>query len=1106
MSSLNGAYFLFFSCLAVCAGQQQGDVRDLTANHSVAVLLTPEHPVTLRLDIPSIPGSAAEEVVLDAAVPDISYRMTTSDGTEVGSASVGTFGWTAIPFRVPESASLSHDIRMELKTETGADGFPGVRVRAELRSIPIQSLGENQLAARSFNSAQKLHRSLRAEDLRQAIGQYEKAADEWMDAGNPNSAALALGGKGESEIELSRYIDAMRTLNRALVLSGKNLYLRGWILHLSARVLFDQYLGKLAKGYAEEEMRMGEEVGDSGLISLARTDLTGVSFWLRENTMGEVAEQARSEAIASGVPETLALEQHWKGWIEEDDERIVSGMSELSKSAANFRRVGDSRNALDAVLEVATAVSLNGDSYSALATFLKLDPVVAASGNHMEYGTNLLNIGFQYHQLNNPKLAEFYDRKANTAYTSANVLFGRLLSHSFLCEAETPANEMASALHDCKLTIAFARQFDDASYLGIALYDVGLAERKTGSLTRAFADFREAASYSHIGKDPRWESKEHIELGELLEQQGKHQKALAEFELAESLSQGVADPASLLDAQYTVARWYMQDGQLAKADAELASALEKLEAARQVVSDNTLQASYFAAERKCYELAVELQMRQFDREPAGRADALALEMSERGRARGLLDSLAAKATLGARTGGEDEAGLWRAKMVVDRAFDRRLKLLVDTVAKRDLDTNSAELTQALGNLEVAEDTMHVDANRAVQSAATMTTAEIEQVSLTSDATFFEYALGDERSFLWVIGRGERKSYILPPRAQLESMVKQWRDLATSQERREPNARAKFEHLTDRLSCALLADAIEAGMTKMVIVPDGDLAMLPFAALPDNGCSSAPGEPLVVRHEIALTPSLSVFLSRKPATENETFHGEIAIVADPVFDAADSRAMALKIGTHKAGLPSEPAIDTETQLPRLINTGYEASAIQATVRQAAGDEQVFLAQGFDASVETVISPKIQGYRVWHLATHGVYDESVPEFSGLVFSLLGRDGNPRSGFLKAHDIAQLNIPAELVVLSACDSAAGEKVNGEGVMGIGYAFLHAGAKQVISTLWSVDDAQSKELMVAFYREYIRNGRDAAQALRQSQLAVMRHNPTPYYWAGFELTSAGK
>ena len=192
---------------------------------------------------------------------------------------------------------------------------------------------------------------------------------------------------------------------------------------------------------------------------------------------------------------------------------------------------------------------------------------------------------------------------------------------------------------------------------------------------------------------------------------------------------------------------------------------------------------------------------------------------------------------------------------------------------------------------------------------------------------------------------------------------------------------------------------------------------------------------------------------------------------------------------------------------MLNAGYEASAIQETVQKATGNKNVFLAQGFDASVETVLSPAMQGYRIWHLATHGVYDESMPEFSGLVFSMIGPDGSPRLGVLKAHDIARLNVPAELVVLSACDSAAGENVSGEGVMGLSYAFLHAGARQVISTLWSVDDARSRELMIVFYQEFMRNGGNAAEALRQSQLTVMRQhsNSAPYYWAGFELTSVG-
>lgn len=1100
MPSYLSGCLLFLSCLAVCAAQETQGVSVVAPRRPVAVLLVQGRAANLLIDSS---GSEAAEIVLDAAVPDISYRIIASDGSEIRSAFVGTFGWTVIPFRIPVAEEGSRNISIQLMTNTGAEGFPGVRVRVELRPTPFKALEANRRAARRFNSAQTLHRSLRAEDLRQAIALFNQAAYEWGRAGDQYGEALALGGEGESEIELSRYTDAKRTLDHALALAGTDVYLRGSLLHLVTRALLDQWLGQQAKGYAGEELRLAKEIGDMALIAMAQTDLACVAFWLRDPEMGELADQAREEAIAAGSPETLAWDLYWKGWIEEDEERAASAMRVLNSSEANFRRTGDVRNAWVAVQDIAQTLNDKGDFYSALTAFWKLDPVFRASGNTTEYNTNLICIGQQYRRLNRPKLAEMYYRRADNAFAGAHILFGRMVTHRELCETELSSNQIENAIQDCKLSLSFARQFNDENFIGIALFDVGLAERKAGTLTQALADFRESLKHSH---DLPYESKKHIQLGEILDQQGSHREALEEFELAESLSNGVADPTSQLEAQYAVANWYARETQYDKADAELDPALEKLEAARQLVSDDTLQASYFAAERKCYELAVELRMQEFDRDPTEGGNAHALEMNERSRARGLLDALNARRTLGAKTGGEAETRLMQAKLTVDRAFDHRLGLLVNGRAKRDLGASSAELTQALGDLQRAEDDAHLAAIHAPQSAQPITAAEIERASLGSNATFFEYALGQERSYLWVIGEGKLQSYVLPPRGQLENLSKQWRTLASGPERVGGSAGIKLKLLSARLSCALFADAVPLKTTRLVIVPDGELAMLPFAALPENGCSSTSGEPLVVDHEITLTPSLSVFLSHK-ADEKNDFRGEVAVVADPVFDAADPRAAASKIGVPKRDPHLAWGLENVAALPRLLNAGYEAKAILETVGKSSDKNHVFLAQGFDASVETVLSPAMRNYRIWHLATHGVYDESMPEFSGLVFSLVARDGSSRFGFLKAHDIARMDVRAELVVLSACDSAAGEIVNGEGVMGLSYSFLHAGAKQVISTLWSIDDLKSRELMIAFYKELMQNGGNAAAALRKSQLTLMRQHlsSAPYYWAGFELTSRG-
>src|SRR5579864_7461414 len=177
---------LFLSCLAVCAGQEPGQVQDLAAGNSISVLLTPERRATLRVDLKS---SHAEEIVLDAAVPDITYTIAASDGTEILSGRIATFGWVAIPM----SAAGRHEVQIRLQTESGATGLPGVRVRAELRPILVTTFEAHRRAAQLFNAAQPLHRSLRGADLRQAIGQFEQAAQVWAGTGDLQSEAMALG-------------------------------------------------------------------------------------------------------------------------------------------------------------------------------------------------------------------------------------------------------------------------------------------------------------------------------------------------------------------------------------------------------------------------------------------------------------------------------------------------------------------------------------------------------------------------------------------------------------------------------------------------------------------------------------------------------------------------------------------------------------------------------------------------------------------------------------------------------------------------------------------------------------------------------------------------
>jgi CHAT domain-containing protein len=162
-----------------------------------------------------------------------------------------------------------------------------------------------------------------------------------------------------------------------------------------------------------------------------------------------------------------------------------------------------------------------------------------------------------------------------------------------------------------------------------------------------------------------------------------------------------------------------------------------------------------------------------------------------------------------------------------------------------------------------------------------------------------------------------------------------------------------------------------------------------------------------------------------------------------------------------------------------------------------------ALGFQASRATATSPELSKYRIIHFATHGVLDLEHPELSGIVLSLVDEKGQPQDGYLRLHDIYNLNLPAELVVLSACQTGVGKQIKGEGLIALTRGFMYAGAKSVVASLWKVNDAATSELMAEFYKQMFTNKLKPAAALREAQrnIAKQKRYQSPYYWAGFFL-----
>lgn len=337
--------------------------------------------------------------------------------------------------------------------------------------------------------------------------------------------------------------------------------------------------------------------------------------------------------------------------------------------------------------------------------------------------------------------------------------------------------------------------------------------------------------------------------------------------------------------------------------------------------------------------------------------------------------------------------------------------------------------------------------------------EIQREVADGETLILQYALGRERSFLWAVTPDSLTSFELPPRERIEETARKVHGLLSTAP--QTLARARTREEMAGLSRMLLAPA--AGLfegKRLVVVPDGALHYVPFAALPTPGSE----EPLVVGHEVVTLPSSSSLAAirreaRPPAP------AMLAVVADPVFT------------------PGE-------KLGRLPFSRDEAEALLAM----APPSERLGALGPEASRETVLSGRLADYRLVHFATHGILDAENPERSGLLLS---------RGFLRAHEISRLSLPADLVVLSACRTALGREMRGEGLIGLTHAFFQAGARGVLVSLWEVEDRATSELMRRFYREMLKEGRPPVAALRAAQAALRREpgREAPYFWAGFVL-----
>lgn len=543
------------------------------------------------------------------------------------------------------------------------------------------------------------------------------------------------------------------------------------------------------------------------------------------------------------------------------------------------------------------------------------------------------------------------------------------------------------------------------------------------------------------------------------------------------------------DTLFQLGRAERARGHLDRARRHMEDAIAVVEAVRSGVVEKQLRASYADSKRQYYAGYISVLLELHAANPGAGFAALAFEASERAKSRGLTELLR-------ESWSQVSSDVPSELRVREQSLRKQINYwswqLWQRSAQPGTESARREIQETLGGLTADHDGAMADIRRADPHFALLVAPEditleaIQQSLSAPHATLVAYHLLDDATAVWIVTERDIQVRRLPPGRDVERAARAFVSRVSSLGRAaaRPSARDLTRAVFDPVAPLV-------NTRRVLFAPDGALHAVPWGAL-----TAAGGAPLVLSREISVTHSATIItLLNREIARRQAPDGVLAAIGDPVFDRGDPRL-------HRATQRSSAA-RRRSGFARLPHSRDEVEQILALVPPA----RRLRAVDFDASRALMMSNTLRDYRIVHFATHAVQDLSQPSLSGIVLSMIDKAGRDQDGFVRLHDIYNLRLRADLVVLSACETGTGRLRSGEGVASLARGLFHAGAARVVSTLWKVDDEATAALMQAFYSELMaRESADPAAALRAAQ-ARIRRQPRwghPYYWAGFILQGA--
>lgn len=866
-----------------------------------------------------------------------------------------------------------------------------------------------------------------------------------------------------------------------------------------------------------EVLRLMREAGDRRGEAMTLTNVGIVYNLLSEPRKAlDQLDQALIvwRAIGDRHLEAITLSIHGRAYYALGE--LQKALESYSLALPVMRAVGDQSGEAGTFTQIGTVYRLLGEPQKALDHFAQALPLWRVVGDRRNEATVLNNMGTVYNLLGEPQKAFHYFQQVLPLVRAIGDRRVEAATLTNMGNVYNQLGEREKALAHLDQALALAREIGDRRTEAGALTHTGTAYSASGDQRKAVEYLERALQLRVAASDRHGEANTLNHLGRAFDSSREPQKALDYYGRALPIWRAVGDRNGEVAALYGMAR---AESDLERANQHIESALAIINTLRTKVASRDLRASYFASVQDLYKLHIDLLMRLHRRHPAAGYNVAALKAYEQARARSLIDLLA-EASADIRQG-VDPALLARERslqQMLNAEAERQMRLFGGQHTEEASSAVRRKIEELLTQLLAIEAELKAHSPRyaALTQPAPLGLAEIQRAVTGDETLLLEYSLGDERSYLWAVTATSFSSYELPPRATIEAAARRCYELLTARnryvkfetaaEKRERVRQADVEYpkAAAALSEMLLGPvAAQLGRKRLLVVSDGALEYLPFAALTVPNRRSRQFVPLMVHHEVTSIPSASTLaVLRRELQGRATAEKIVAVFADPVFDKADERVTGVSsrnAGGHHGTASSDPA------LPRLPYTRQEAEAILA-LAPATGRKA---ALGFEANRTAAMSDDLSKYQIIHFATHSFLDTEHPELSAIALSMLDHDGKPQEGFLRSHDVFNLKLGAELVVLSGCRTGLGKELKGEGLNGMTRGFMYAGSKRVLVSLWDVQDQATARLMTDFYRALLGPKRTTtAAALRAAQIAIWRDRRwhAPYYWAGFVLQGEPK